>query len=456
MLDDGMAESSDRGRALVAAIAQVEQTYGPVALKIVDLVVNQRQDEAISMMNDECRPLLARLESAVRDYVDYSEAQARATSQEAVQAHAVQRNLLLAACLAAFAAAALSGAWLMRSLRRALGTEPAGLSAAARRVADGDLGPVPDAANATPGSVLASLAAMQEALADIVGQVRGAAGQIATGSDQIAAASAALSQQTEEQASNLMQTSSHMDPLADAVRNCAEAAHQASQMARSAAQVATRGGELVAQVVSTMAEIQASSNRIADITGTIDGIAFQTNILALNASVEAARAGDQGKGFAVVAAEVRNLAQRSAVAAKEIKQLIAASVDRVQTGAGIVDEAGTTMQHIQASVQQVSVTIADISAMARDQSQGIDGINSAMSELETMTQRNAAMAEESAATADSLKDQASRLSALVDSFHLGEAAAVQAPEPVRAVPQPARLAPQPAALVMPALQGISR
>jgi methyl-accepting chemotaxis protein-1 (serine sensor receptor) len=265
-----------------------------------------------------------------------------------------------------------------------------------------------------------------------------------------------LSSRTEEQAASLEETAATMEQIAATVKQNADNARQANQLAADASEVAERGSAAVAEVVHTMQNITASSSKIVEIVSVIDGIAFQTNILALNAAVEAARAGDQGKGFAVVAAEVRNLAQRSAVAAKEIKQLIAASVDRVQTGAGIVDEAGTTMQHIQASVQQVSVTIADISAMARDQSQGIDGINSAMSELETMTQRNAAMAEESAATADSLKDQASRLSALVDSFHLGEAAAVQAPEPVRAVPQPARLAPQPAALVMPALQGISR
>lgn len=425
--DATVSSASERMR--VAQIEDIEQTYGRVAQGIVRLVQDGRQADAISRMNDECRPLLARLEKAVQDYVESNEAQGREMFAQGADSHAAQRRVLLAACLAAFAAAALAGWWLAHSLRQALGAEPAALGAAARRVAAGDLGSLRTSAHTVPGSVLASLASMQQALAGIVGQVRDAAGQIAAGSDQIASASATLSQHTDEQAGNLVQTAGSMDQLAAAVRSCAEAAHQASRMAHTACGVAARGGEVVSQVVSTMAGIQASSRRIADITGTIDGIAFQTNILALNAAVEAARAGDQGKGFAVVAAEVRSLAQRSAVAAREIKELIAASVIRVEEGGRLAGEAGATMHDTLHNVQQVAATIAGISRMAQQQSQGIDEVNAAMSQLEAMTQENAAMAEESAATADSLRDQSYRLSSLVGAFYLQEAGDPDAAQP---------------------------
>ena len=428
--------ASARDRMLVQQIQAIEQTYGGVALDIVNRVLGGRQAEAITRMNDECRPLLAQLESAVQDYVQYNETHGREMSAQALDNYEAQRRLLLAACLTAFAAAALAGWWLTRSLQRALGAEPVGLSAAASCVAAGDLGSIRGSERAAAGSVLASLAAMQTALAAIVGQVRGAAGLIAAGSDQIASDSATLSQHTEEQAGNLLQTTANMGQLAGAVRSCAEAARQASHMAASASQVATRGADVVSQVVSTMVDIQASSRRIADITGTIDSIAFQTNILALNAAVEAARAGDQGKGFAVVATEVRNLAQRSAIAAREIKELIGASVGRVEDGSRLADEAGTTMQDILHNVHQVSATIAGISTMAREQSQGIDQINSAMAQLETMTQHNAAMVEASAAAADSLRDQSHRLSALVGSFRLQDDDGARGAAPQRASAAP--------------------
>jgi methyl-accepting chemotaxis protein len=249
--------------------------------------------------------------------------------------------------------------------------------------------------------------------------VRHSADSIQTASAEIASGNADLSTRTEQTASNLQQTASSMSQLTGAVRQSADAAGTANQLATSAAEVAQRGGAVVGQVVSTMGEINDSSRKISDIIGTIDGIAFQTNILALNAAVEAARAGEQGRGFAVVAGEVRSLAQRSASAAREIKALIGNSVERVEAGTRLVQDAGSTMNEIVASVQRVADIIAEIGAGAGEQSQGISTINTAVNQLDQMTQQNAALVEESAAAAESLKDQAQRLSEVVATFRLG-------------------------------------
>ncbi|MFG6413958.1 methyl-accepting chemotaxis protein [Roseateles sp. DC23W] len=268
------------------------------------------------------------------------------------------------------------------------------------------------------GQLLLALQQMGSGLAHIVGQVRASADSIATGSAEIAIGSTNLSQRTEEQASSLEQTASAMEELTATVRNNAETAQRATALARSAAAVAQQGGTAVAEAVSTMAGISASSRRIADIIGVIDGIAFQTNILALNAAVEAARAGEQGRGFAVVASEVRSLAQRSATAAREIKGLIGDSVERVETGTTQVGRAGETVQSIVAEVRKVSDLIAEISAASDEQSRGIGQVGSAVAILDQMTQQNAALVEESAAAAESLKDQAARLAELVAQFRL--------------------------------------
>jgi methyl-accepting chemotaxis protein len=251
-----------------------------------------------------------------------------------------------------------------------------------------------------------------------IGEVRSSASEISTAAQEIATGNTDLSQRTEQTASSLQQTASSMDELTSTVNQTAESARTANQLASSASEVAARGGSVVAQVVSTMDDINASSKKIADIIGTIDGIAFQTNILALNAAVEAARAGEQGRGFAVVASEVRSLAQRSAEAAREIKSLIGASVERVETGAKLVQDAGSTMTEIVASVQRVNDIIGEISAAAGEQSAGIGLVNTAVNDLDRMTQQNAALVEESAAAAESLKSQAVRLGTLVSAFKL--------------------------------------
>ncbi|MFO1333996.1 MAG: methyl-accepting chemotaxis protein [Piscinibacter sp.] len=252
-------------------------------------------------------------------------------------------------------------------------------------------------------------------------QVRASAGNVNTASDEIATGNHDLSARTEQAASSIQETASAMEQLTATVRNSADSARQANQLAASAAEVAQRGGAVVSQVVSTMDEINHSSKKISDIIGTIDGIAFQTNILALNAAVEAARAGEQGRGFAVVASEVRSLAQRSAEAAKEIKGLIVASVERVEAGSKLVADAGQTMDEIVGSVKRVSDVIGEISTASSEQSDGIGQVGVAITQLDQMTQQNAALVEESTAAAESLRLQAQRLNEALAGFRLAAA-----------------------------------
>jgi methyl-accepting chemotaxis protein len=289
----------------------------------------------------------------------------------------------------------------------------------ATRIADGDLTHRLEVSGRDEVAEMGlALQRMQASLATIVGQVHQASENIQVASSEVASGNADLSQRTEQTASNLQQAASSMTQLTGTVKQSADSARQANQLACSAAEVAQRGGHVVSQVVSTMDEITASSRKIGDIIGVIDGIAFQTNILALNAAVEAARAGEQGRGFAVVAAEVRSLAQRSAEAAREIKGLIGSSVDKVEAGSRLVADAGATMTEIVGSVQRVTDIIGEITAASSEQSDGIGQVNHAVTQLDQMTQQNAALVEQSAAAAESLKDQAARLSQVVASFQL--------------------------------------
>jgi len=304
------------------------------------------------------------------------------------------------------------------SVWRQLGGEPEYASDVMRRMAEGDLSQEISVAPGADQSLLAAVRGMSEGLAAIVSNVRSGTDSMSVASREIAVGNHDLSVRTEKQATSLEQTSGNMQNLTDAVRQSADAAAQANQLAGSAATVARKGGEVVSQVVSTMDEINASSKKIGDIIGTIDGIAFQTNILALNAAVEAARAGEQGRGFAVVAGEVRSLAQRSAEAAREIKALIGASVERVESGSRLVRDAGETMTEIVASVQRVSDIIGEITAASGEQSTGIGQVNQSVTQLDQMTQQNAALVEEAAAAASSLEQQAQALQQAVSTFKL--------------------------------------
>jgi methyl-accepting chemotaxis protein len=347
-----------------------------------------------------------------------------------------------------FAAIAVFGfvLWTARTLRVRLAQAERALAA----LADGDLrSTIEIGARDELGRLLSAVAATRDNLARIVSQVRDATDGIQTASTEIASGNADLSERTEQAASSLQETASSMEQLTSTVRQTADSAQTANQLAQSASSLASKGGTVVSQVVSTMNEITASSKKIADIIGTIDGIAFQTNILALNAAVEAARAGEQGRGFAVVASEVRSLAQRSAEAAKEIKSLIGASVEKVESGSRLVADAGSTMGEIVAGVQRVSDIIAEISAATGEQSSGIAQVGSAVGQLDQATQQNAALVEESAAAAESLKDQARQLAQVVARFRVGDAApAVTRPTAPRAaaaqVIAKARSAPAPA------------
>jgi methyl-accepting chemotaxis protein len=290
----------------------------------------------------------------------------------------------------------------------------------AQAIAQGDLTerPIDARGKDEAASLLNTLSQMRASLRHLVGQVRTSTDSITTASAEIAIGNQDLSARTEQTASNLQQAASSMEQLTGTVKQSADSARQANQLASSAAEVAARGGSVVSQVVSTMDEINTSSKKISDIIGVIDGIAFQTNILALNAAVEAARAGEQGRGFAVVASEVRSLAGRSAEAAKEIKSLIAASVDRVEAGSRLVADAGATMGEIVGSVKRVSDIIGEITATSAEQSDGIGQVNTAVGQLDQMTQQNAALVEESAAAAESLKQQARSLTEVVSTFRL--------------------------------------
>ena len=276
------------------------------------------------------------------------------------------------------------------------------------------------------GQLLQAMQAMQSSLADIVSQVRTGTETIAVATREIASGNADLSSRTESQASSLEQTASSMEELTSTVKQNAENARQANQLVQSTAEVAVKGGNVVGQVVDTMASIKDSSRKIADIIGVIDGIAFQTNILALNAAVEAARAGEQGRGFAVVAAEVRNLAQRSAGAAKEIKSLIEDSVGKVDTGGRLVDEAGKTMGEIVTSVKRATDIMSEIAAASQEQSAGIEQVNQAITQMDDVTQQNAALVEQAAAAAESLEEQAETLTQAVSVFQILGGAPVQA------------------------------
>ena len=325
-------------------------------------------------------------------------------------------TLLLAAAGLAAAGAAVWLSWLMQ--RRLVGElQRAGEVATA--VAAGNLTVDATSSRADEvGDLLRALATMNHQLSDSMRTVLESSSSIRTASAEIASGNQDLSTRTEQAASNLQQTASSVEQLNGTVKQSADSARQANQLAASAAEVAQRGGSVVSQVVSTMDEINASSKKIADIIGVIDGIAFQTNILALNAAVEAARAGEQGRGFAVVASEVRSLAQRSAEAAKEIKGLIGASVERVEAGSKLVADAGQTMGEIVGSVKRVSDVIGEITIASGEQSDGIGQVNTAVTQLDQMTQQNAALVEQSAAAAESLKDQADRLTQVVGGFRL--------------------------------------
>ncbi len=320
---------------------------------------------------------------------------------------------------------------ITRRLSNQLGGEPDYAAGIAARIAAGDLTTDIETRAGDHSSLLAVMKKMRESLAGIVEQVRIGTETIATESIEIANGNQDLSARTEMQASSLQETASSMEELTSTVKHNADNATQASQLAESASEVAVRGGKVVSEVIGRMGSIKDSSRKIVDIISVIDGIAFQTNILALNAAVEAARAGEQGRGFAVVASEVRNLAQRSAGAAKEIKGLIGNSVEQVEMGSTLVDQAGSTMNELVESVRRVADIMGEITAASQEQSSGIEQVNRAILSMDGVTQQNAALVEEAAAAAESLQNQASTLSELMAFFKVESNRAGQLPTAAR-------------------------
>ncbi|WP_081076453.1 methyl-accepting chemotaxis protein [Burkholderia cepacia] len=408
-------DTSDRARELVGNIARIESSYGPVALRIVGLAQAGKKEEATADIDDNCRPLLAQLVRATDAYASYTHERELAIAQQFADRYAMERNLLAGICLIAVAVAACGGLWLTRKI-----TVPIGSAVdVARTVANGDLGSrIHVSGNDETRDLLEALRTMNERLIGIVGRVRDSSNSIAHAVSEIASGNLDLSQRTEEQAASLQETAATMEEFTSTVRLNAENAQQASALAANASDVAHRGSSVVGRVVDTMTEIGHSSSKIADITGIIEGIAFQTNILALNAAVEAARAGEQGRGFAVVASEVRSLAQRSSTAAKEIKELINASVQTIRDGSALAGEAGKTMSDVTQAVARVTDIMGEIAAASAEQSRGIDQVNLTITQMDETTQQNAALVEQAAAASKSLEAQGRELSETVAAFRM--------------------------------------
>ena len=400
-------------RAQMAQIAEARKTMAAARAKARQLKAAGQLDEAVAFINGTYNPASDAYLQTLRDFVQMQ--QQAASQQETITANARMATVqMVAAALGAVLLALVVGAAaLIRSIQQPL----AQANALAAQIASGDLSAHAQVSRGDEfGELLRALYAMSHSLGRMVQQVRQSTDSIATASSQIASGNHDLSARTEQTASNLQQTAAAMEEFSSTISQSAHSAQQASTLAAGASGVARRGGEVVDQVVSTMEEINHSSQKIADIIGVIDSIAFQTNILALNAAVEAARAGEQGRGFAVVASEVRSLAGRSAQAAKEIKDLITASVERVGAGQRLVQDAGTTMHDIVQSVQRVTDMIGEITSASTEQSTGIAQVAQAVGNLDQMTQQNAALVEESAAAAQSLHEQADQLAQVVAAF----------------------------------------
>ncbi|MGX9218174.1 methyl-accepting chemotaxis protein [Massilia varians] len=420
------AHASDKEKALLAQIKESEGLAMPAIAKASELYLSNNAMDATRVMIREVRPVQKKWTDALDQLAALEEKQNAQSKADAESEFVNARNFMIGMLVAAVAMG-IAAAWVIsRSLRKQLGGEPAYTAQIAASIAHGDLAVAIETEESDRGSLLVEMKEMRNSLVGIVQQVRRGTETIGTASREIAAGNIDLSSRTELQASSLEKTASAMEELTSTVKQNADNARQANALAATASDVARKGGEVVSQVVGTMGEINSSASKISDIIGVIDGIAFQTNILALNAAVEAARAGEQGRGFAVVASEVRNLAQRSAAAAKEIKTLIGDSVEKVERGSKLVGQAGVTMDEVVTSVKRVTDIMSEIANASAEQSAGIEQVNLSIIEMDSMTQQNAALVEEAAAAAQSLQDQASELARVVSIFKLSEGEQYQA------------------------------
>jgi len=443
---DVIADSTKRGTALLKTIDELietdqERTIYKTAIELRNKyqagkthVMDARKagdaDKAELLYKSEFEPAAQAYQDKVKELLALQRKSIDNTAAAIDAANDRSTNMMIALGVALLAFGVWAAWVISRSITKPL-NDAVGVAAT---VAKGDLTTRFDDETTRDeiGELMTALKGMNDALRRVVSEVQTGTSAIAGASQEIAEGNLDLSARTEEQASSLEETASSMEELTSTVRQNADNALQANQLAQAASDVAARGGDIVGQVVETMGSIDASSRKIVDIIGTIDGIAFQTNILALNAAVEAARAGEQGRGFAVVASEVRNLAQRSAAAAKEIKELIGNSVDQVNAGTSLVQQAGTTMDEVVASVRRVTDIMGEITSASREQSVGIDQVNEAIGQMDTVTQQNAALVEEAAAAAASMQEQAARLAEVAAMFKLGEAGFAPAAAPIAA------------------------
>ncbi|MCI1013796.1 MCP four helix bundle domain-containing protein [Herbaspirillum sp. C7C2] len=415
--------STPEGLALVGKARQAFEAYrGAITATAEVLRKESLADgrQSTSQLFSTVRPLANEAEKMMLQMMEVKKDNADKLNDETDLIYAHIRSLLIVLTCGGVLFGVALGLFISRNLTRQLGGEPRDVAAAADAIASGDLSTHIDTSHAAQGSVVNAMHMMQASLRKVVQTVRTSSESIATGSRQIATGNLDLSARTEQQASALEETASSMEELTSTVKHNANNAQDAKQMASTASIVALEGGEVVAKVVDTMSAINDSSRKVVDIISVIDGIAFQTNILALNAAVEAARAGEQGRGFAVVASEVRNLAQRSAAAAKEIKALIEDSVEKVTVGARLADQAGTTMSGIVENSRKVTSIIGEISAASVEQTAGIEQINQAIMQMDDVTQQNASLVEEAAAASRALQDQADALAQIVSIFNLGQ------------------------------------
>ena len=415
-LDTHISDAEERKLAETFAAAWKE--YLGFNQKVVALSRSGKGDDAKDIGDGAAKMAADEAVSALDKLTAFCLDGGKKAAERATKVYAAARVWTLALVGAALVIGVLLSLLITRSLLGQLGGEPGAAAELARAVAEGDLTTHIVVKPGDTASLMARLQYMQMSLSRVVSTVRQGSEAVATASGEIAQGNSDLSGRTEQQASALQETAASMEQLGSTVKQNADNARQADQLAQSASTVASRGGQVVARVVETMRGINQSSRKISDIIGVIDGIAFQTNILALNAAVEAARAGEQGRGFAVVASEVRSLAQRSAEAAREIKSLIAASVERVEQGTTQVDEAGATMNEVVAAISRVTAIMGEISAASREQSSGVNQVGQAVTQMDQATQQNAALVEQSAAAAESLRSQARELVDVVAGFKL--------------------------------------
>ena len=410
-------ENSPEGLRIQEELAAVRKPYLEVRDKALALKKAGDMAQAKSFALGSFAPVVDQYNAVADKMVAYQVQRSAEQAGEAAWLIQSYRTTVLVAGVAGLALLVLLSWVVVQRIRRSLGE----VALVAQRIGEGDLSqPIHAQGRGEVAQMMRAMEGMQSSLVRIVGDVRHSSDSIATGSSEIATGNADLSQRTEEQASNLQQTAASMEQITSTVKNNSDTAQRAAVLAGTASAAAVKGGEVVGQVVATMQDIAAASKKITDIIAVIDGIAFQTNILALNAAVEAARAGEQGRGFAVVASEVRSLAQRSASAAKEIKTLIGASVEKVDNGAQLVTNAGQSMEDIVTQVKRVSDLIGEISSATSEQTIGISQVGEAVTQLDQVTQQNAALVEQSAAAADSLKHQAAKLAQIVSVFRLGQ------------------------------------